>query len=390
MKFSITFSKKAGDFMKISALIAEFNPFHAGHKLLIDHMRQESDGIIAIMSGNFVQRGECSIYKKAERCRAALKNGVDLVLELPAVFALSSAEGFAKGGVKILDACKVVDTLWFGSECGDIDALKTLADILNEESPFFRKELDKKLSLGASFPAARTFALSKMGADASVLKSPNTILAVEYIRALKSIHSDIKPVTIKRIGAGYNEKSCTGEIPSASFMRSLIQNGEDADKYMLYNYESTPLFMKNFNAFIALRLKTASVQELCLLPDCNEELAVRLKKASYLNTFDEIVSAVSTRRYTQSRIRRILCNLLINNCFKTLPEPTYIRPLGFSEKGGKILKEMKKTASLPIRTRGGAIKDDNIFLLECQSTDVYNLAHAVEGGEEFRFSPIRV
>jgi len=376
--------------MKISALIAEFNPFHAGHKLLIDNMRQESDAVVAIMSGNFVQRGECSIYNKAERACAALKNGVDLVLELPAVFALSSAEGFARGGVKILDACNVIDTLWFGSECGDIDALTSLADILNEESPSFCKALDEKLSRGASFPAARTYALSKMGSDASLLERPNNILAVEYIRALKAIRSDIKPVTIKRMGAGYNEKSCEKEIPSASFVRSLIEKGKDADKYMLYKYESSPLFMKNFDLFIALRLKTASAEELCLIPDCNEELAVRLKKASQLNTFDEIVSAVSTRRYTQSRIRRILCNLLINNCFKAVSEPTYIRPLAFNETGSKALKEMKKTASLPIRTRGGAIKDDDIFLLECRSTDVYNLAHGIEGGEEFRFTPIRL
>ncbi len=375
--------------MKISALIAEFNPFHAGHKLLIDSMLRESDAVIAIMSGNFVQRGECSIYGKAERACAALNNGVDLVLELPAVFALSSAEGFARGGVKILDACNIVDTLWFGSECGDIDALSCLADILNEEPPSFRKALDEKLSRGASFPAARTYALGKMGANATLLESPNNILAVEYIRALKSIHSDIKPVTIKRMGAGYNEKSCEKEIPSASFVRSLIESGENRDKYMLFNYESSPLFMKNFDTFIALRLKTVSAEELCLIPDCNEELAARLKKASHLNTFEKIVAEVSCRRYTQSRIRRILCNLLINNCFKTTPEPTYIRPLAFNEKGSRILKAMKKTASLPIRTRGGVIKDDDIFRLECRSSDVYNLAHGIKGGEEFRFSPIK-
>ena len=376
--------------MKISALIAEFNPFHAGHKLLIDSMRRESDSVIAIMSGNFVQRGECSIYSKAERAKAALNNGVDLVLELPAVFALSSAEGFARGAVKTLDACNVVDNLWFGSECGDIDALSYLADILNKETPAFRKTLDKKLSTGASFPVARTYALREMGADSKILESPNNILAVEYIRALKAIRSDITPVTIKRMGTGYNEKFCSGEIPSASFIRSLIESGEDADKYMLNKYETSPLFMKNFDAFIALRLKTASFEELSLIPDCNEELAVRLKKASVFNTFDEIVSEVSTRRYTQSRIRRILCNLLINNHFKTAPAPTYIRPLGFNKNGSRILKAMKKTASLPIETRGGAIKDDDIFLLECRSSDVYNLAHGAKGGEEFRFSPIKM
>lgn len=374
--------------MKIGALIAEFNPFHAGHKLLIDNMRKENDSVIAIMSGNFVQRGQCSIFDKASRASAALSGGVDLVLELPAVFALSSAEGFARGGVKTLDMCGCVSTLWFGSECGDIDALYTLANILNEESPAFRAFLDEKLSAGASFPAARTYALEKVGVDGALLESPNNILGVEYIRALSSLGSKIKPVTIKRLGAGYNEISCSGGIPSASFVRSLLEKGSDADNYMLYKYDSAPLFMKDFNSFVALRLKTTTPQELCLIPDCNEELASRFLKASHLNSFEEIVSSVSCRRYTQSRIRRILCNLLINNKFKALPDPTYIRPLAFNERGSEILRIMKGTASLPIIARGAQLKDDAIFSLECRSSDVYNLARKIKGGEEFRFTPI--
>lgn len=376
--------------MKISALIAEFNPFHAGHRLLIDNMRRESDGVIAIMSGNFVQRGECSVFDKESRTKAALANGVDLVLELPAVFALSSAEGFAKGAVKTLDMCNVIDTLWFGSECGDTDALQSAAEILNEEAPAFCTFLDEKLSEGASFPAARAYALGKMGSDAALLEKPNNILAVEYIRALRAIRSPIRPVTITREGAGYNDISCRGGIPSASFVRALLEKEEDADRYMLYNYDAAPLFMKDFNSFVALRLKTVTQEELCLIPDCNEELAVRFLKAAHLNSFEEIVSSVSCRRYTQSRIRRILCNLLINNKFKALPDPTYIRPLGFNEKGSEILRIMKGTASLPIIARGAQLKDDAIFLLECRSSDVYNLARKIEGGREFCFSPVIV
>ncbi len=372
--------------MKIGAVIAEFNPIHAGHKILIDTIKRENDVAVAIMSGNFVQRGECAIFEKGARAKSAIECGVDLVLELPAVYSLSSAEGFAKGGVGTLSACGCVDSLYFGSECGNIEKISLCADALNSESAEFSKILAEKLSEGLSFPAARQEALGKILPEGDILDMPNNILAVEYVRELERLKSTIIPHTIKRVGAGYNDTETECEIPSASMIRSLLERGEDANGFMLAEF-SEPLFMKDFDIIVASRLKAISKDELCALPDCNEEIAARLKGASAYNTFEKIVSEASCKRYTQSRIRRILCNMIIGNSFKNLPAPTYIRPLAFNEKGSEILRKMKSTASLPVAARGAVLKDDLIFNLECRATDIYNLVRGIEGGKEYDFKP---
>ncbi len=369
--------------MKISAVIAEFNPFHKGHRHLICKMREESDAVIAIMSGNFVQRGECSIYDKKERTAAALKGGVDLVLELPCVYALSSAEGFSTGALRTLCATGVVEGLYFGSECGDIDLLTSVARDLNSESDDFKETLAESLRNGLSYPAARLAALKKINPSADVLNSPNNILAVEYIRTLCKINSDIIPRTIKRIGGGYNDADTQKEILSATAVRSLIEKSTDASMHTTCS--GNAVFMRDFDIIIASRVKTATPKSLRSIPDCNEDIAMRILDASHLNTFEEIVSKVSCKSYTQSRIRRILCNLMIENHFTTLPLPTYIRPLGFTKTGSEILSKMKSTATLPVIARGALIKNDPIFNLECRATDIYNLVRGIEGGEEFRF-----
>ncbi len=373
--------------MKIGALVAEFNPIHAGHKILIDKIKEENDAAVAIMSGNFVQRGECAIFEKSERAKAAIECGIDLVIELPAVYSLSSAEGFARGSVGTLSACGCMDGLYFGSECGDIEKISLCADVLNRESEDFSKILAEKLADGLSFPAARQEALKGVLPEGDILDMPNNILAVEYVRELKRLGSSITPHTIKRVGAGYNDTDANGKIPSASSIRRIIENGENAQNYMLFDYTS-PVFMKDFDIIVASRLKAISKEELVLIPDCNEEIAARLKSACVFNTFEEIVGNASCKRYTQSRIRRILCNMIVGNNFKASPSPTYIRPLAFNKNGSEILREMKSTASLPMVARGAVLKDDLIFSLECRSTDVYNLVRGIEGGKEFDFIPV--
>ena len=373
--------------MKIGALVAEFNPIHAGHKLLIDKIKEENDAVIAIMSGNFVQRGECAIFEKGERAKASITCGVDLVIELPAVYALSSAEGFAKGAVNILSACGCIDNLYFGSECGDIEKISRCADALNSESEEFSLILSEKLSEGLSFPAARQEALRSILPDGEILDMPNNILAVEYVRELKKLGSAITPHTIKRIGAGYNETDTDEKIPSASAIRKVIKEGSSAKSMMLGEF-SSPTFMEDFDIIVASRLKAISKEELCSIPDCNEEIAARLKSAGVYNTFGEIVENAACKRYTQSRIRRILCSMITGNQFKSLPAPSYIRIIAFNEKGSEILRKMKSTASLPVAARGAVLKSDEIFNFECRCTDVYNLVRGNAGGKEFEFIPI--
>lgn len=375
--------------MKIGAIIAEFNPFHTGHGYLIKEIRKECDAVISIMSGNFVQRGECAIFDKAERVKMVLSNGVDLVLELPAVYALSSAEGFAFGAVSTLIGTGTVDELWFGSECGDTDALESIARILNNETPEFKNSLDKFLRKGMSYPSARINALKEISADADILNTPNNILAVEYIRSIEKHSSGILPRTVKRIGGGYNDDTTDNEIISASAVRKLIKEGKSRDSFSPVS-DSRPMFMSDFDMLISARVKTVSTDELLQIPDCNSELASRIMAASKFNTFEDIVGSVSCKSYTQSRIRRILCNLLIGNRFSSLPSPDYIRILGFNKTGSEILGKMKSTASLPVIARGALLKDNPIFNLECRATDIYNLARNTAGGKEFEFIPFQL
>ena len=375
--------------MKIGAVIAEFNPFHTGHGYLIEEIRKECNAVIAIMSGNFVQRGECAIFDKAERTKTALLNGVDLVLELPCVYALSSAEGFASGAVSILNATGVVDELWFGSECGDTDSLKNIARILNNETSEFKASLDKYLRTGMSYPSARINALKEISPDADILSTPNNILAVEYIRSIEKLSSSVIPRTVKRIGGGYNDDSPNKEIISASAVRKLIREGKSPDAFSP-DANGSPMFMSDFDILISARVKTASTEELLQIPDCNSELASRIMSASKYNTFEEIVDSVSCKSYTQSRIRRILCNLLIGNRFSSLPSPDYIRILGFNKTGSEILGKMKSTASLPVIARGALLKENPLFSLECRATDIYNLAQNIAGGKEFEFIPFQI
>ncbi len=367
--------------MKIGSIIAEFNPIHEGHRLLIEEMRKENDCVIIVMSGNFVQRGECAIFEKSERARAAVENGADLVIELPLLYALSSAEGFARGAVSILDGAGCVDELWFGSECGDIEIIKEVSNLLSEESDCFKERMNELLKEGYSFPKARMEALKKESENADILNNPNNILAVEYVRALKRINSSIKPVTIKRVGSGYNEKEIINKIPSATAVRDKIRKGEKTK--LLYQYKSKPLFMSDFDLIASARLKTISIEKLLNIADCNEEIAVRLKEASKFNTVEEIIKSALCRRYTESRLRRIICNMIIENNFKEYKDPTYIRPIAFNSRGTEALKKIKSTASLFVSDRGAELKHDEIFNLECRGSDITSLLRGEISGNEF-------
>lgn len=363
--------------MIISAVIAEFNPFHEGHRRLFLKMREESDAIIAIMSTHFVQRGDCAVYPKAIRAGDAVLGGADLVIDLPCVYALSSAEHFSEGAVRTLDACGCVDKLFFGSECGDIKLLSRAAEAELCGGAEFERELKKKLSDGLSYARARAEALSEYG---EVLKSPNNILGVEYIKALNKIHSAIKPFTIKREGGGYNDASPDVFLPSATAIRAKLKESRGAGS----------VFIEDFDEIFAAAVKTASTEDLMSVPDCNREIAARIKKAADKNTFEEICLGALCKRYPLSRIRRIIINLAIRNRFRVSPLPQYIRPCAFNKKGAEILRMIKSGANLPVADRGADIKGSDIFALECRAADIYNLVQKKEGGAEYRETPVKI
>ncbi len=374
--------------MTIRATIAEFNPFHNGHKHLIDKMREDDGAAVAIMSGNYVQRGGCSVYDKFTRARVAVQCGVDLVLELPLIYSLSSAEYFARGGVDTLTAFGVIDELWFGSEAERLEGLDKIASLLIEEPPEFRAALADNLRQGRGFAPARKAAVQAVLGDvADLLDEPNNILGIEYLKAIKRSGSPIVPVTIPRAQVGHDSDERGENVASAKSLRESMKTGESIESYVPYPTVFEPVFSSRFDQLISYRLKLAEAEDLMRLPDCNEEIANRLLRASGENTLESIIASAHTRAYADSRLRRILFNLVLDNHNRGYVPPTYIRALAFSKRGAEILRMADGKATLPVASRGGALKDDEIFRQECRGTDVYNLVIGRLGGEEFMYIP---
>lgn len=377
--------------MVISSLICEFDPFHNGHKYLLDSMRQSgADCIIACMSGNFTQRGEPAAFDKRSRTEAAILCGADLVLELPVTFACAGAERFAFGGVSILDALGCVDSIFFGSECGDIEKLKTAAAALQDEK--LGIVIKEKLSFGVTFAAAREQAVCELcGTEtAGLLRDPNNILGIEYLKALFTLESKITPHTITRTGAGHNSFGIKDNTASGSYLRQLAISGQPFEKFVpaaafevfrraLMDF--SPCSMNNIEKAVLFRLRTMTPGQLALLPDVGEGLENRLYSAvRTCNSVEEILTAVKTKRYTMSRLRRILaCAILDITAGDMLPSPPYIRVLGFNKTGGAALSEIKRSCTLPIITRSSELSrlgDEcrQSFGLESRCDDIYALA----------------
>ncbi len=326
--------------MKIASVICEFNPFHNGHKYLIDKIKSEhADCVIAIMSGNFVQRGDVAIVDKYKRAETALKNGCDLVVELPTVFALSSAERFAKGGVAIAEALNS-DILCFGAENDDINKLKTISHIFYDDN--FKEKLKKYLSNGEYYPKAVNKSVAdSLGDDyADILNGANNTLAIEYIKALEK--TDISPVAIKRKGASHDSSITSENIASATHIRNLIRENENYDSFVKDTVEYFT-DIKKLETAILYRLKTMSKQEIENLPDVSEGLHNRIFEcAKNNNSLEELFADLKTKRYTLARLRRIVMYALLGITKDDMKENAlYIRVLGMNNNGTKLLKNSR-------------------------------------------------
>ncbi|MCF6466414.1 nucleotidyltransferase [Clostridium sp. Cult2] len=365
--------------MKVIGLITEYNPFHLGHKyhLTMSKKLTNSDYSVAIMSGSFVQRGEPSLVDKWTKAKMAIDNGVDLVIELPFIFSTQSAELFAYGSIALLHNLNIIDYVVFGSELGSLDCLREIAQILVEEPPYYRECLKKYLDEGNSFSVSRSNALedyfNKFKTDRKnninikdILKMSNNILAIEYLKALMVLNSKIQPVTVKRIGSSYTESQINHEIASATGIRNKIINGniESVKKYLpiqsyvhLINYINK---YKNFNMLdnytqiIHYLLKISPIDNLVQTMDVETGLENRIvnQSAQYYN-INDLIQGITTKRYTKTRIQRILIHLMANltkPIFKDLyPQyPTYIRVLGANQKGFLLLNRIKEESNLPI------------------------------------------
>lgn len=377
--------------MKISCVISEFNPFHNGHKYLIDTQRRSgATHIVAVMSGSFVQRGECAALSKRLRAEVALKNGVDLVLELSSPWAVSAASSFARGGVYIASALGVCDTLFFGSECGDVSLLIRCAETIlsSKFAPVFKE----KFSGASSYAAAVQSAVGEIAGDdcAEALSSANNILAVEYIKELISQGSSITPETISRRAVAHDSSVTSEGFASASFIRGEL----DAQGYKPYVPENAVDLIEKaissgeradfsrLDKTILYRLRTMSLKELADIPEVAEGLEYSLMRAvGNCTGVDEVLKSTVCRRYSLPRIKRVFsCALLGIDRKLQRSNPGYIRVLGLNSRGGEILRMAKKRCTLPIITKPASYKKQleksafAAFEKDVLATDIRTLA----------------
>ena len=348
---------------RVLGIIAEYNPFHNGHLYHIAKSKEETGAqyVVAVISGNFVQRGNTSIVNKWVKARMALSNGVDLVIELPTIYSTSSAENFAEGAIKILNSLGIVDTISFGMEAKDISTLNNIANVLYTEPKEYVTMLTHELKKGNSFPKARENALMMYLNDikryANVMAGSNNILGIEYLKALKKTKSTITPIGIKREKVLYNDKYIVDEFASATAIRKMLMTKELNDirkvmprsSYLLLGEELKDghyvIDISRFEREILYTLRKMTVQEIANLPDVSEGLENSIKNAAdSCNTLDELINIVKTKRFTQTRIQRILIYSLLGITKKQMETSKkitpYVRVLGFDNKGKELISEM--------------------------------------------------
>ncbi|HHD2751531.1 TPA: nucleotidyltransferase [Clostridium perfringens] len=399
--------------MNITGIITEYNPFHLGHELHLKNSKKitNCDGVICVMSGNFVQRGLPALTDKWTRTKMALEAGVDLVVELPTLFATSSAEFFAFGAVSLLNSLNIVDNLCFGSECGDIDLIKKLSEIIVNEPQEFKEYLKELLKDGLPFPKARSKALMKYleGTNfkidfsylETVLNSSNNILGIEYCKSLYKLKSSITPFTIKRLGADYNKDELSkNEIASASAIRKSIytSNIEESLEFMpAHSYE----ILKN-SSFSSLDkmfdlVKYAIISNPNILkeiPEASEGIDNKIvQNIGKANSLDELINLCKSKRYSYTRLNRILCHVLlcVDNELLSLRKspPKYIRILGFNNKGREILKEIKQNSEINIVNKLSKSKPDPLLDFDIKATNIYSLLNpSVKINSDYLNSPI--
>lgn len=391
---------------EVLGIVAEYNPFHNGHFYHIQKTKEITNAkfVVCVMSGNFVQRGNTSIVDKWTKAQMALANGVDLVVELPTVYSVSSAESFAQGAVKILDNLGIVDTISFGIETEDFAALNNIANILTEEPKEYINILREELQSGVSFPKARESALIKyINNDVrycGILSSPNNILGIEYLKALKQLKSKITPIAIQRKKVYYNDNFIVDEFASATAIRSLLTNKDFSGLNKVvpqlcydillreYKVGNVVFDINKFEHEIFYTLRRMSVEEIAELPDVTEGLEHTIKNAAnFCNNIKDFINIVKTKRYTQTRIQRILIFALLGITKKDVLAAKrvipYARVLGFNKKGKLLLSGIaQNNPKMKVITSVKKFVDSNInrtykrmLEIDIFASDVYTLGY---------------
>jgi len=385
--------KEGVNLSTVLGIIAEYNPFHNGHLYHLKESKKATGAeyTVAIISGNFTQRGSTSIIDKWKKTEMALQNGVDLIIELPVLYSISSSENFAEGSIKILNSLGIIDFLSFGSETSNIKILNNFANILYDEPKEYKKILSNYLDTGLSFPKARENALleyiknfedvnTNFDNYQNILSSPNNILGIEYLKALKKYKSSIKPICIKRSIADYNSSdiSINTSIASATAIRELIKNKNfntiktvipEKSYSILADCINSGCIIPDLNCFekeIIYVLRKMSIKEIANLPDVSEGLEFLIKKAvNSCNTITELLNTIKSKRYTITRLQRILLYALLDISKKDMKlskevDSPYIRVLGFNDNGKKLIsKIMDKNPNQPLITSVKKFVDNN-------------------------------
>lgn len=399
--------------MKIVGLITEYNPFHNGHLYHIEKAKEitKADAVIVVMSGNYVQRGAPAIMPKHLRAEVALEAGVDIVLELPVCYATGSAEYFAAGAISLFDQLNCVDSICFGSECGDYGLLERIAHIVADEPGEYKFSLQEALRKGISFPRARQMALKNYLKDDAlddILEQPNNILGIEYIKALYKSHSSIQSYTIKRMVSGYHDEHLTGTYSSASAIRKLLDYAshsvhlegdgmfdEPALSEVLTRLEDQvppscirmleemhrsryPIYANDFSLLLKYKLLTESRDSLVKYKDITDDLANRIMNhANDFITFDQFCDLLKTRDMTYTRISRSLFHILLNItnedmiCYQEKGYCQYAHILGFRKDAGKLLSHLKKNSQVPLITKLTQIENLNDTGLAMLEKDIF-------------------
>lgn len=362
--------------MKTVGIIAEYNPFHNGHAYHIRKAKEltHADYCVVVMSGDFVQRGAPAVMDKYRRAECALRNGADLVIELPVCYSISSAEHFARSSVAILDKLGVIDSLCFGSECGDIQVLTEFAKALLEEGPVFKKTLDQEIRLGHTYPQARNSALEasapQLTSHINVLTSPNNILGIEYCKALLFWESTIVPYTIKRAGSSYHDNSLNTGYCSALAIRESLRHAGNAEelarqipsaslKLMQDAYLKTyPIFADDFSLLLQHSLLAGEDTGFTAYSDIDRELSDRIVKLlPKYSDFRSFCDLLKSKNRTYVRIARSLLHILLDIRKESLQQYGkegwifYARMLGFRESATPLLSAIKKNAGIPLLSK---------------------------------------
>ena len=396
---------------KVVGIIAEYNPFHNGHSYHIQNTKAQTgaDFVVAVMTGNFTQRGNTSVINKWEKAKMALNGDADLVIELPTIYSVSSAENFANGAVKILNELGIVDTISFGMEADDISTLNNIANVLVNEPPEYKAILEHELSKGNSFPKARENALMMYLNDikryANVVKGSNNILAIEYLKALKKQKSSIVPFGVKREKVYYNSTKIIDEYASATGIRNLLLHNQLEEVRKVVPAKSYSILLNNlrqgtyvldiiaYNDEIIYKLRSMTVKQIANLPDVSEGLEYLIKEVSNkTNNLIELINGIKSKRYTQTRIQRILLYALLGITKKDMEMSKkitpYIRVLGCSEKGKILLSQINSKAKVITSLKKYEVSNKNkrfcigkqktlnrMLEIDKMATDIYTIGY---------------